>query len=287
MYVKESVRLHLLLFCSLMILLSACGSTSNESSSDKEATKNETASDTTEVEKDTEEEENDVDTDAHEKPDEEIKETAYKVTPEWVVTPIDDAKEKVVLLTIDDAPDEHAVEMAKTLNELDAPAIFFVNGHFLQDEEGRKNLQEINELGFPIGNHTMTHTDLTTISEEEQKKEISEVNRLVEEIIGEKPKYFRAPFGKNTDYSEKLVEEEGMLFMNWTYGYDWDKEYQEAGALTDIMVDSPLLRDGAILLMHDRDWTNDALSDIVTGLQDKGYEMLNPLEIENIHGQED
>ncbi|MEI3607709.1 polysaccharide deacetylase family protein [Pseudogracilibacillus sp. SE30717A] len=279
----ESSRLHVLLFCSLIVLLSACEATSNESFSDDGATNDEPTSDSAEVEKDTEEEENDVDIDLDEKKDAEIKEAAYKVTPQWFVTPTDDANEKVVLLTIDDAPDEHAVEMAKTLKELDAPAIFFVNGHFLQDDEGRKQLQEINELGFPIGNHTMTHTDLTTINEEEQKEEISEVNRLVEEIIGEKPKFFRAPFGKNTDYSEKLVEEEGMLLMNWTYGYDWDKEYQEADALTDIMVDSPLLGEGAILLMHDRDWTNDALSDIVTGLQDKGYEMLDPLLIENVN----
>ncbi len=283
MRLKESSRLHFLLFCSLLILLSACGATSNESSSDDGATKDETTSDSTEVEKDTDEKENDVDTDVDEKQDAETKEAAYKVTPEWFVTPTDDANEKVVLLTIDDAPDEHAVEMAKTLKGLDAPAIFFVNGHFLQDEEGRKQLQEINELGFPIGNHTMTHTDLTTINEEEQKEEISEVNRLVEEIIGEKPKFFRAPFGKNTEYSEKLVEEEGMLLMNWTYGYDWDKEYQDADALTDIMVDSPLLGEGAILLMHDREWTNDALADIVTGLQNKGYEMLDPLEIENVN----
>ncbi len=277
----ESSRLHVLLFCSLIVLLSACGATSEESAPGDVATKDETASDSTEVEKESAEEENNTDVD--EKKDSENKEAAYKVTPQWFVTPTDDASEKVVLLTIDDAPDEHAVEMAKTLKGLDAPAIFFVNGHFLQDEEGRKQLQEINELGFPIGNHTMTHIDLTTINEEEQKKEISEVNRLVEEIIGEKPKFFRAPFGKNTEYSEKLVEEEGMLLMNWTYGYDWDKEYQDADALTDIMVDSPLLGEGAILLMHDREWTNDALADIVTGLQNKGYEMLDPLEIENVN----
>lgn len=278
----ESSRLHVLLFCSLLVLLSACGETSEESAPGDVATKDETASDSTEVEKESAEEENDVDPDVDEKQGTETKEAAYKVTPEWFVTPTDDANEKVVLLTIDDAPDEHAVEMAKTLKELDTPAIFFVNGHFLQDEEGRQQLQEINELGFPIGNHTMTHTDLSTINEEEQKEEISEVNRLVEEIIGEKPTFFRAPFGKNTEYSEQLVKEEGMLLMNWTYGYDWDNEYQEADALTDIMVDSPLLSEGAILLMHDREWTNDALSDIVTGLQDKGYEILDPLLIENV-----
>lgn len=37
-----------------------------------------------------------------------------------------------------------------------------------------------------------------------------------------------------------------------------------------------MLRDGAILLMHDRDWTNEALEDIVQGLRDQGYTILDP-----------
>ncbi|SIC65311.1 Uncharacterised protein [Mycobacteroides abscessus subsp. abscessus] len=64
--------------------------------------------------------------------------------------------------------------------------------------------------------------------------------------------------------------------MNWTYGYDWEKDYQNKEALTDIMVNSPYLTDGANLLMHDRDWTNAALEGIVKGLQAKGYEIADP-----------
>ncbi len=40
---------------------------------------------------------------------------------------------------------------------------------------------------------------------------------------------------------------------------------------------------GANLLMHDRKWTNEALEDIVIGLQDKGYEMADPHTIETIN----
>ena len=56
----------------------------------------------------------------------------------WTIKPIEDANPKAVLLTIDDAPEKYAVEMAKTLKELDAPAIFFVNGHFLDTEEEKE-----------------------------------------------------------------------------------------------------------------------------------------------------
>nr|WP_257009866.1 polysaccharide deacetylase family protein [Evansella halocellulosilytica] len=200
----------------------------------------------------------------------------YELAEDHTVQPIDDANEKVVLLTIDDAPDSYSAEMANILADLDAGAIFFVNGHFLQSEEGKAQLQEIYELGFEIGNHTMTHANLSDLTEEEQIDEIVELNDLVEEIIGERPRFFRAPFGVNTDVSKRIVEEENMQWMNWTYGYDFVEGYMETDALTEIMVEAPELRSGANLLMHDREFTKEALADIVEGLREKDYEIVDP-----------
>ncbi|GGC80167.1 hypothetical protein GCM10007216_08360 [Thalassobacillus devorans] len=207
-----------------------------------------------------------------------VSEPLYELSGNWAVQPIDDqANEKVALVTIDDAPDKFSVDMAKTLKELDAPAIFFVNGHFLDTPEEEEKLKQIYEMGFAIGNHTFNHASLPSLTEEEQYEEIVGLNDRVEEVIGERPEFFRAPFGQNTDYSKQLVEEEGMLLMNWTYGYDWEQDYQTASAIADIMVESPLLADGANLLMHDREWTAEGLEDIVLGLEEKGFEILDPL----------
>ena len=201
---------------------------------------------------------------------------------DWSFKPIAGAPAKVVLLTIDDAPDKHALQMAKTLKELNAPAIFFVNGHFLNTDAEKAVLKEIHEMGFAIGNHTQTHAKLKDLTEEEQRAEILEVNRIVESVIGEKPKFFRAPFGSNTDFSRALAKEEGMLLMNWTYGYDWEKDYQDPAALTNIMLNTQYLTNGANLLMHDRKWTADALKGIVEGLRAKGYGMIDPSTIQGI-----
>jgi peptidoglycan-N-acetylglucosamine deacetylase len=194
----------------------------------------------------------------------------------WTIVPIADANEKVVLLTIDDAPDQYTLEMANILKELDVKAIFFVNGHFLDTEEEQNVLKEIHQLGFEIGNHTYSHSMLSKLSPEKQKEEIVRLNDLIENIIGERPKFFRAPFGVNTEISKEIVRQEGMQLMNWTYGYDWEKEYRTKEALEHIMVDTPLLRNGANLLMHDREWTKEALRNIVLGLQEKGYEIIDP-----------
>lgn len=212
-----------------------------------------------------------------------IAEIKYEINEaNWTIKPIADANPKAVLLTIDDAPDKYAVEMAKTLKELNAPAIFFVNGHFIDSEEEKANLKEIYDLGFAIGNHTQTHANLKNSTEEQQQEEIIKVNETVESVIGEKPRFFRAPFGVNTDFSKSVVQQEGMVLMNWTYGYDWEKQYMEANSLADIMVNTEYLVDGANLLMHDREWTAAALPKIIEGLRSKGYELIDPHTIKGI-----
>ncbi|WP_257008140.1 polysaccharide deacetylase family protein [Bacillus sp. FJAT-45350] len=205
-------------------------------------------------------------------------EPLYELSSDWRVIPIEGtgANEKVVLLTIDDAPDKYGVEMAERLQSLGVGAIFFINGHFLQSDEGKSQLKQIYELGFEIGNHTMTHPNLSKLSEQEQRDEIIKLNVLIEEITGERPRFFRAPFGVNTDISKQVVGEEDMKWMNWSYGYDFVSEYMNAEALAEIMVNTDLLRPGSNLLMHDRDFTLEALEEIVEGLQEKGYEIVEP-----------
>lgn len=219
---------------------------------------------------------------AEEQPGEEVIEPLYELNAVWAFEPLGDANPKAVLLTIDDAPDKYALEMAKTLKELDAPAIFFVNGHFIDTEEEQARLKEIYDLGFPIGNHTKTHANLKQISEQEQQEEIQMVSDTVEQVTGERPKFFRAPYGVNSDFSRAFVKEDGMLLMNWTYGYDWEKKYTDATAIADIMVNTEFLRDGANLLMHDREWTAAALKDIVVGLRAKGYDLIDPATIKGV-----
>ncbi|GIO26014.1 polysaccharide deacetylase family protein [Ornithinibacillus bavariensis] len=219
-------------------------------------------------------------------------EAAYRIADNWSITPIKEGiNEKVVLLTIDDAPDKYALEMARTLKDLDAGAIFFVNGHFLETPENKEILKKIHDMGFIIGNHTYSHKKLPDLTKEEQKNEIIRVNDMVEEIIGERPKFFRAPNGANTDYSKNLVKEEKMVLMNWSYGYDYFKPYMDKEKLTKAMITgegpearepNSLLNPGANLLMHDRKWTSEALGDIVVGLREQGYEMVDPHLIETI-----
>ncbi len=206
----------------------------------------------------------------------------YEVNQDtWQIVPLKDsnASEKVALLTFDDTPDKHGLEIAQKLDKLGVPAIFFVNAMFLDRPGGEEMLKGIHKLGFEIGNHTYNHPDLTTLSYEEQLKEIKGVNDRVEEIIGLRPRFLRPPFGLFNETTLKIMDEEKMTIMNWTYGYDWEEQYQNGAALADIMVNTEFLSSGANLLMHDRSWTLDAQEGIISGLRDKGYTFVDPAEI--------
>ncbi|WP_142826202.1 polysaccharide deacetylase family protein [Planococcus soli] len=265
----------------VLILLTACGQ-ENEASSDKEteSAKTEETAEVVEPEEPAESKEEPV----QEEPEiTDMPDPQYEInSANWSVQPIDGAEEKVVLLTIDDAPDKHAMEMAETLKSQNIPAIFFVNGHFLDTDEEKQQLKELHEMGFAIGNHTNSHPNLRDLTEQQQREEILQLNDTIEQIIGEKPKFFRAPHGANTDFSKQLVKEQEMVLMNWTYGYDWEQQYQNAQSLTEIMVNTEFLNNGANLLMHDREWTTEALPKIIQGLKDKGYGFVDPATIEGI-----
>ncbi|MFP7168994.1 polysaccharide deacetylase family protein [Terribacillus sp. FSL K6-0262] len=264
-----------MLLCLSGVLISGCAS-SEQAGNEAEQTETR-ASTSVDQEQAPEKEQTE---EAQEKKQEEQQEAQYKVSEVSSIVPLDDAEPQVALLTFDDAPDKHALEIAKSLKEADAPAIFFVNGHFLTTDDAKDTLKKIHDMGFAIGNHTYSHANLNDLTEEEIKEEILEVDEQVEEITGEKPAFFRAPFGENTDYSRQLAEDEGMTVMNWTYGYDWESQYQDSAALADIMVNTELLGNGANLLMHDREWTASAVPDIVNGLRAKGYQLVDPDTIE-------
>ncbi|MFL2121770.1 polysaccharide deacetylase family protein [Marinilactibacillus psychrotolerans] len=281
------------LFTSVL-LLTACGSNEDTDTSeneqaavDSETKQNEPETEKNETNSESEEEISEEESEVSE--EEEKVEFQYQVNTDnyAYIKPIEDtdANKQVALLTYDDAPDKHALEIAESLVDLDARAIFFVNGMYLEDDEGKETIKKIHDMGFEIGNHSQTHASLPDISQEEQYDEIVKTSDLIEEATGERPRFFRAPFGSNTDYSTELAHEQGMELMNWTYGYDWNAEYQDAEALTDIMLNTELLVPGSNLLMHDREWTMEATPNIVKGLREKDYEIIDPALIKSVDNE--
>ncbi|SPT62530.1 Probable polysaccharide deacetylase pdaA precursor [Aerococcus viridans] len=231
----------------------------------------------------------DQDEDNNEETDNQV--ANYYIDPEIssIMPANEDANPNVVLATVDDVPRKlpetptSSVEEAQAMADRGIYGIFFVNGMYLQGEdgeEGRQALKEIADMGHVIGNHTLTHYSLDQVPDEETlRHEIIGNQDIIEEVIGYRPQFFRPPHGIETPELEGILEEENMVAMNWSYGFDWDENYSDPATLADVMVNTEFLSPGANLLMHDLTWTNEAMPAILDGIQAKGYEFVDARDI--------
>lgn len=72
--------------------------------------------------------------------------------------------DKTVVLTFDDSVKSHRTYVAPMLKELGFGATFFISHKWMDDTENFmswKDIGELHEMGFEIGNHTWTHLDLS------------------------------------------------------------------------------------------------------------------------------
>lgn len=203
----------------------------------------------------------------------------YYVDVNYYLKPVnpDDSK-NVVLLTFDDAPQgRYTEDILNTLDKYNAKAIFFVNGIYA--EKHPDLLKEIHDKGHIIGNHTWWHKYLSKLDKKTTRDEIKSVNDFVESVIGERPKFFRPPYGQLTDYAKTIINEEQMQSMNWSLGAkDWVfVNSNEADKVVSQVLDN--IQPGSNILMHDKHVTSIALDKILSGLKEKGYTFVLPTEV--------
>ncbi|WP_433707104.1 polysaccharide deacetylase family protein [Paenibacillus illinoisensis] len=278
------------------LLLSACGEQETPAT-ENTASENETVStgpsegsNTSNVVKDdqpstkdslaqTQEQETDQET-TEDKKEQHIEKT-YHMNENYYIKPNDEnGEKKVVLLTFDDGPKEAEMinGLIDTLDKHKAKAIFFVNGYRVKSHP--ELLKLIYGREQIIGNHAWDHEDLKKMSAAEAAKQVTDVQHIVKETIGVEPEFFRPPFGSGNDALKETVKQHGMLYMTWSNGsLDWDKSTQNK---PDKVVQNVLdqLNPGSNILMHELPWTVEALDDLLTKLENKGYSFVDPRSIE-------
>jgi peptidoglycan/xylan/chitin deacetylase (PgdA/CDA1 family) len=264
----------------------ASDETDHAASTDQEQEANKTAEDPNEVETD---KENEAGNDSGDQTNEEanVQPKRYKVNPNnYLIYPVEPVEtgtqeenkaeeEKIVLLTFDDTPTGEATyQILDTLDKYKAKALFFVNGHYA--EPNLDTLREIKNRGHLIGNHTWWHIYIRREDPQTVREEIVRLNDFLEEKLGERPKYFRPPFGQNSDVSIEIIKEEGMQTMNWSNGsLDWELKTPEAIAEQVLST----INSGDNILFHDKQKTADALDTILAQLTEQGYQFVLPTEV--------
>ncbi len=180
-----------------------------------------------------------------------------------------DRKAKVIYLTFDDGPAvPYTEQILDVLAENDATATFFVVGSMAEQHPGL--IDKVKEAGHSIGNHTWSHTALTTLSDSQIRSELQRTAKAVGEAnMGG---CMRPPYGDRDDRVIGLAKDEGYRTVVWTHwAMDW--EQPPVGEILGYLKDAS--RNKANILLHDgggeRPNTVAALRIMLPKWQEKGF----------------
>ena len=181
--------------------------------------------------------------------------------------------DKVIYLTYDCGYENgNTAPILDALKKHNAPATFFVVGHFL--ETAPDLVKRMVEEGHTVGNHTYHHPDMSSISNLASfQKEVDDTAALYQEITGqEMTKYYRPPQGKYSTENLKMAKELGYHTFFWSLAYvDWNVDSQptKEQAFDKLL---PRIHPGAIVLLHSTSKTNGEIMDeLLTKWEEMGY----------------
>lgn len=121
--------------------------------------------------------------------------------------------DKCVVLTFDDGYASHFTIVNNVLNRFNLKATFYIiQDRLFMGIENRdvEGLKRIYEAGHEIGVHTVSHPDLTKLSEEEILSEIKNCKDFLENTLNTKIKTFSYPFGNYNDAAIKILKDLGF-----------------------------------------------------------------------------
>ena len=175
---------------------------------------------------------------------------------------------KYLALSFDDGPNlTTESKMLDILAKHDVPATFFVIGNNINEESAR-NIRRALELGCEIGNHSLTHSMMSQMDEAQVKAEIEATSARIEQITGQRPKFFRPPY---IDVKPEMYDWIDLTFICGKGCEDWvatvGKEARREGIIANA-------EPGAIYLLHDfegNEATVEALDEAIPVLKEQGY----------------
>ncbi|KAF7856086.1 hypothetical protein EAF04_010040 [Stromatinia cepivora] len=173
--------------------------------------------------------------------------------------------QRVIALTIDDAPSEETSRILDLLQIYDAKATFFIIGSQVASQ--RSLIQRIHTEGHELGNHAWADEPSISLPIAELERQIHEVEALLppnRPITGSKipPKYFRPGSGF---FNRQLVEKARDLGYRVVLGSIYPHDPQIHHARINARHVLSMARPGGIIIMHDRRSYSAAEIELVLG----------------------
>ena len=183
------------------------------------------------------------------------------------------AENKYIYVTFDLGYEAGYTEsILNTLKENNVPATFFITAHYANTAS--ELVQRMINEGHIIGNHTVNHKSMPSLSKEELTKELMNLHTSVYEKFGVEMKYMRPPKGEYSEKSLDITTKLGYIPVMWSFAYaDWDEKNQPShqDAISKILNN---LHNGEIMLLHATSKTNmEILDTVIKQIKDMGYEI--------------
>jgi len=178
-----------------------------------------------------------------------------------------------VALTFDDNfRNERALPALQTLQDYSVPATMFVVGHYV--EVFPEVTAKLAAGSFEIGDHTFGHLPLPPLSWGELRREIGGGTDAFRAATGlPTSPLFRPPYGHTTGRVLEAAGAEGFRYVVL-----WDVGASDWTGVSASTIRSRVLsnvQNGSIVLLHlSAPHTFEALPGIITGLRDRGFELV-------------
>lgn len=194
--------------------------------------------------------------------------------------------EKTIYLTFDEGYEMgYTGRILDVLYENEVNAIFFITGPYL--EKHHELVRRMLDEGHAVGNHTVSHKSLPTLSDEEIEKETTDLDRRFYERFGRNMVFLRPPKGEYNERTLKVTSELGYVNVFWSFAYnDWNTSNQKGWEYAFNKVTNNL-HNGAILLLHAVSSDNaEALDAIIKEARRQGYEFGDVFDLEEMAWRE-
>ena len=180
--------------------------------------------------------------------------------------------DKNIYLTFDSGYEAGYMEyILDVLKQNNVKATFFITSHYLNTAS--ELVGRMIEEGHIVGNHTVNHKSMPSISNEEIETEIMKLHQAVFEKFNYEMRYIRPPKGEFNERTLKKCQDLGYKTVMWSFAYcDWDEKKQPSQEKAQKMIIDNL-HSGEIMLLHSNSKTNSEVLDaIIKEARNQGYE---------------
>lgn len=184
-----------------------------------------------------------------------------------------ETEEKKIALSFDAAwGNQDTAQILDILKKHNVKVTFFMTGGWVENYPD--DVKAILAAGHDLGNHSENHKNMSQLSNDEKKQELMKVHEKVKRLTGYEMYLFRPPYG---DYDNEVIRTAtqcGYYTIQWDVdSLDW-KDYG-VDSIIQTVCGHKHLGNGSIILCHNgAKYTAQALDAMLTGLKEKGYEIV-------------